>query len=57
MVLEGLQMPGILIEPFPISFLPENIEKQNNFLDHYSSLILKSINQYFKIKKLASQIQ
>jgi N-acetylmuramoyl-L-alanine amidase len=56
-ILEGLQLPGALIEPFPISFFPENIEKQNEILDRYSDLIANSIDQYFKIKKLASQKQ
>jgi len=57
LVLEGLKMPGMIIEPFPISLLPESSEEQDQFLEHYTDLIVDSINLYFKIKRLASQKQ
>jgi N-acetylmuramoyl-L-alanine amidase len=49
-LLEGALMPAILIEPFPISMVPQNNNDLQNFIDQYAILISKSIDQYFNKK-------
>ena len=49
-VLEGAVMPAILVEPFPISMLPQDNNDLEKFLDQYALLISKSIDLYFNKK-------
>ncbi|MFH2060803.1 MAG: N-acetylmuramoyl-L-alanine amidase [Pseudomonadota bacterium] len=50
-VLEGALMPAILIEPFPISMLPQDSNDLVKLLDQYALLISKSIDLYFNKKQ------
>ncbi|WP_300457709.1 N-acetylmuramoyl-L-alanine amidase [Desulfobacula sp.] len=47
LLLEGLTMPAILIEPFCISTLPQPPDEIDIILDEYAVLISKSIDHYF----------
>ncbi len=47
-LLEGVDMPAILIEPFPISILPKNTAESEAILDDYALLISKSIDLFFQ---------
>jgi len=53
-LLEGADMPAILIEPLSISMLPQHPDEIDKILDEYALLISKSIDFYFK-KIRASQ--
>lgn len=47
-ILEGTQMPSILIEPLSIKEIAEKPENLNATLEHYSFIISKSIDDFFK---------
>ena len=49
-LLEGSNMPSLLIEPFPISNLPQNKIEQDLFLNNYAKLIAQSIDLYLQKK-------
>ncbi len=49
-LLEGSNMPSLLIEPFPISNLPQTKIEQDLFLNNYAKLIAQSIDLYLQKK-------
>jgi N-acetylmuramoyl-L-alanine amidase len=49
-LLEGANMPALLIEPLSISTLPQHPDEIENILDEYAVIIAKSIDLYFKNK-------
>ncbi len=55
LILEGLNMPSLVIEPLSIRVVPESIIEQNKILEQYAQLIAQSIDEFFKRKKLASK--
>ena len=46
-LLQGTDMPAILIEPFPISILPKETAELEAIIDEYALLISKSIDTFF----------
>ena len=46
--LEGMLMPGILIEPFSISQIPITALDREAFLTPYANILAKSISLYFR---------
>ncbi len=51
--LEGLLMPGILVEPFSISQIPTKSSDRADFLTGYARVLAQAIRDYFKTASTA----